>query len=301
MTQHEKHQNALDTFIRQVQHDSNVIALLLVGSLSYGTVWKRSDIDLVVIVRDGAIPKSINYCVDEGDVEFHIDFQEVSRFKSYMQKNRTGSQRHGFYGKGTMVFSKDNSLSEFFDNIKTLGKDDAALAALDTVSWVLSETYRAEKWITMFDDDHALLYAQRFIQRACTAVADMILIVNCEIPTRESILRASELEPDLMYELYVKPSTTRLSSNDIRHVLNVIDNFMSTSMDFWSKPVLNFLSDGEARKISEITRHFGAGDSFAFNFMAEKGLIERFTMPAKVFKNSKLTIEEVAYICPVNL
>jgi len=52
MTQKEIHQRALNNFVNSVKSDPNVIALLLNGSLAYGTVWAKSDIDLLMLIRD---------------------------------------------------------------------------------------------------------------------------------------------------------------------------------------------------------------------------------------------------------
>ena len=46
------------------------------------------------------------------------------------------------------------------------------------------------------------------------------------------------------------------------------------------------LSDGEAKKI-------GWGAS---SYLEEKGVITRATLPRRLFKNSKLTVDEVAYV-----
>lgn len=293
MTQREKHLQALNSFTEQVKSDPNVIALLLSGSLSYGTVWEKSDIDLTMIVRDGSISKSEEYCVDEDGIEMHIYVMEVSKFKSRMQKLRGGEYPHSYFGKGTMVFTKDESLTEFFEEARKIGMDDAVMSFIMMIEFLLVEMYRAEKWITVFNDT---LYSQRFLQRCCITAADMVLLINGEEPTRESILRAIELNPALMKEVYVIPSTTAMTVEDIRHTLKVLDLFLMEHVKTWSKPLLKFMEDGEVKKISEFIKYFRTENlSVPLAYLASKGIIERVTLPSRVFKHSKLTIEEVAY------
>ena len=43
---------ALDTLVDQVKGDRSVLAAILCGSLSYDTVWTKSDIDLVLVTID---------------------------------------------------------------------------------------------------------------------------------------------------------------------------------------------------------------------------------------------------------
>lgn len=293
MTQREKHLQALNNFTEKVKGDPNVIALLLSGSLSYGTVWEKSDIDLTMIVRDGSVSRSVDYCVDEEGIEMHVYAMEVSGFKSKMQKLRGGQYPHSYFGKGTMVFSKDESLTEFFEDARKVGADDAVMSYISMIEYLLVEMYRAEKWITVF---HDTLYSQKFLQKCCTIVADMVLLLNTEEPTRESVLRAMEIRPDLMQKVYVIPSTTTMTESDIRRTLNVLDDFLMDNIGTWSKPILKFLSDGEVKKVSECNKHFGMENLVVpLAYLASKGVIERVTLPSRVFKHSKLTVEEVAY------
>ena len=45
-------EEALNDFIEKVKEDRNILAVILFGSLSYDTVWEKSDIDLMLITRD---------------------------------------------------------------------------------------------------------------------------------------------------------------------------------------------------------------------------------------------------------
>jgi hypothetical protein len=192
------------------------------------------------------------------------------------------------------VFSKDASLAGFLDEIRNLGTDDAMKSYAMYATYLLVEMYRAEKWVTAL---HDTLYAQRFLQKCCTLAADMVLLLNGEIPTRESVLRAAELNPALMDAVYVRPSTTAMTETDIRRTLKALDGFMAESMDAWAEPILKFLAGGDARRVSECAKHFGVEDiSVTLAWLASRGVIERVSLPSRVFKHIRLTVEEVAYL-----
>lgn len=117
MTQKERHLQALNNFVEEVKTDPNVVALLVYGSLGYGTVWERSDIDMEMIVRDGAVTLGNDYCIEQDGVLINLNFGEVSKFKKYLQAVRGGFD-HGIYGKGTLIFTKDEALLEIFEEAK---------------------------------------------------------------------------------------------------------------------------------------------------------------------------------------
>lgn len=296
MMQKEIHLEALHSFTEKVKGDPNVIALVLSGSLAYGTVWKRSDIDLTMLVRDGTITKFALYNIDEDGVEIHMILMPVGVFKKEMRRFRAGEFTHGYYGKGEIVFSKDASLYTIFEETRQVGMDDAAASMIRKVQYLLVNMYRVEKWITALHDP---LYSQHFLQECAASAADILLLMNAEEPTRESILRAMELRPELMHKIHVIPCTTVMTEDNVRNTLKTLDDFIQETMEYWKVPVLSFFSDGEPKTSSEYEHYLGYDVIFCLNYLAEHGLLERITMPSRVFKHSALTVEEIAFVAVI--
>jgi len=172
MIQREKHMRALNSFAEKMEKDPCVIALLLYGSMAYGTVWEKSDIDVELIVRDGTVAPTDWVFIEEEGIQFEITgFVEVSKFKSSLQKRRDGFD-HGMHGSGKLVFSKDESLHELFEASRTLGRDDIPRAFASSIEYVWVMMRRTEKHITVMDEP---LYAQRFLQLCAATLADMVL------------------------------------------------------------------------------------------------------------------------------
>ncbi len=296
MNQREKHLIALETIAEQVKKDPNVIALLLSGSLAYGTVWEKSDIDLTLLVRDnaGVEKDACDYCLDEDGIEIHLALMEIADFKRAMRRQRGGEGSHSYLSHGRFVFTKDESLRALFEETKTVGADDAALSFIDLSEFLIVNMIRAEKWVTVFDDP---LYAQRFLAVCAMHMADMILLRHGEDPNRESLLRAMELEPDVMRPVYVEPYTSRMTSDGVRRVIALCDAFLTAHIGWWSAPITRYLADGEPKRVSQCIRHFGVANMFyPLSYLAQKGVILRVTQPARVFRHSRFTLEEVAYM-----
>ena len=47
-----RYQTALEAFTTRLKTDSQVIAAILAGSMSYDVVWEKSDIDMIVVVKE---------------------------------------------------------------------------------------------------------------------------------------------------------------------------------------------------------------------------------------------------------
>ena len=290
MTQKEKHLTALNNFAERVKKDPKVIALLLYGSLAYGTVWEKSDLDLELIVRDGSIPKSCLLLFEEEGIFAHLDLNEVSKFKKYLQRVRGGFD-HGIYGRGELIFSKDEALRELFEEARKIGEDDAPKAFASKIDGLVNWMNKAEKYITMLNEP---LYAQRFLQLCAPIVADMEMIRHRENPNRESILRARQLNPELMHEIFAVPSTTVMSKADIERTIKILDDYLMQHVSWWSRHLIRFLSDGEIKTASHISEQCVGAD--ALEYLYQKGVVMRTTRPLGLFKHSRLTIDEVAYL-----
>jgi len=297
MTQKEKHMQAFEKFALQIKDDPNVIVFLLYGSLVYGTVSETSDIDLVILVRDGSIkPLSqdwVEYTVEVDDIEIHIGMYEISKFKRRFESLQAGNWTRSQYSKGMIMYCKDDSFIDFFESIRIVGKDEAIRGFIRMLEYLCVGMTRARKWITTLDDD---LYAQNFIQSCSWPVSEMVVLLNSEHPDREARLRAMELNPKLMHEVFIKPTTTVMSKDDIWHALRVLDNFLMEHVHIWSKPILDFFSDGEMKTLSECDRYFGFEMGCAISYLVQKGFLYRVSKQSRLFKNSKLTIEETAFM-----
>gem|GEM_PF-5935804 len=72
---------ALDTLVERIKQDRSVLAAVLCGSLSYDTVWDRSNIDLALVTIDDK--RWINRglpCMWTGSTSIHF-FCRARRFE----------------------------------------------------------------------------------------------------------------------------------------------------------------------------------------------------------------------------
>lgn len=286
---------ATDSFIDKVKDDPNVIAVIVSGSLAYDVVWEKSDIDMTIIVRDQPL-KTTAYCIVEDGILINVYLMVRSDFKRGMERAMGGSFHQSYFSKGKMVYAADDSLIDYFEELKEIGSDDMAITALRIANDLIFIYEKTQKWLKARKDP---LYAQYYLLKAAEAIAHMELCLHKEPTSREAIQKALLINPSVITPFYAGAMSHLLTEDEIRIGIEKIDMYLEGQLPIISKPVLAFLSDQEIKTVTLINKHFRlGGDSLVgiLDYMVEKGILERVSQTIRITPKSKLSVEEVGYL-----
>jgi len=287
--------SALDSFIDKIRDDSNVIAVIISGSLSYDLVWEKSDIDMTLIVRDQVL-KNDSYCLIEDGITINVQLMARSTFKRGMERNIGGSFSQSYFSKGKMVYTTDDSLYEYFEDLKNIGSDDVALSAFYIANRLVYLSEKSLKWLTVRNDP---LYAQYFILMAAETMANLKLCLDGKPSSRESIQKALELDPELIAPFYQDAMSCHLSEEEIMRTIEKIDQYLIKHLEVIKKPVIEFMSNEEIKTVTLIAKHFNLEGHFIIgilDYLADKGVIEKVSQTIRITPKSKLSVEEIGYL-----
>ncbi|MCL1877654.1 MAG: hypothetical protein FWF80_02220, partial [Defluviitaleaceae bacterium] len=124
-------------------------------------------------------------------------------------------------------------------------------------------------------------------------------------PSREAVLKVMTYAPEAIKHLYERPMQGFMSRDEVADVLKFFRNFLTENLDMLKRPAKRYMSDGAARTLTTLCNHFGMCSHeiyHIFDFLEESGVVARVTEPVRLSKNSKSTVEEVAFIylgsCP---
>jgi uncharacterized protein len=290
-----RYQKAIDQFIDKIKDDINVIAVILSGSVAYDVIWEKSDVDMTVVVRDQQL-KSTSLSIIEDGITFNMSLIPRSSFKRTMEGVVGGSFEQSYFSKGKIVYSSEESLYEYFEDIKQIGEDDIAISALLLAGELISMMHKAQKWITTRND---LMYSQYFFLKAAEIIANMELCIRGIPTSRNAISKALELNSDIMKVFYQEPMKHLLTKMELTNGLKQLDQYIEDKMTLFKKPILEYLSDQEMKTASMITKHVRS-DSHCIidvlDYLAEKGVIEKVSQLIKLTPKSRLAIEEIGFL-----
>lgn len=286
---------ATEEFVDKVKGDPNVIAVILCGSLAYDQVWEKSDIDMDVIVRDQPL-QSYSYCIIEDGITINVQLYERSRFKRSFERMVGGSIPQSYLAKGHILYTADDSLYEYFEELKLLGSYDIAQSLLRDACELIDLFHKSRKWLTVRGD---LLYAQYYLLKAAELIAKMEVCSQGKPPIRESILTVLDTKPELMAPLYSEAMSRRLTEAEIGAAIDGIGLFIDGKLDLLKVPVLDYLADGEVRTVTLLAKHFKLASHFLVNileYLAGKGIIEKVSQTIRITPKSRPSVEEIGYM-----
>jgi hypothetical protein len=291
----ERFMAATDSFISKVRDDPNVIAVIICGSLAYDMVWEKSDIDMTLVIRDQPL-KNDSYCVVEDGITINVYLLARSSFKRGLERNIGGSFMQAYFSKGKIVYTTDDSLYEYFEDIKKIGSDDIALSAFTMACNIVFLYEKSLKWLTVRKDP---LYAQYFLIKAAEAVANMELCLNGEPASRESIQKALAINSEYITPFYQEAMSHHFNAEEVMNAIGLLDRYLEKHLDILKKPVIEFMSDQEIKTVTLISKHFHMEGHFIIgilDYLAEKGVIEKVSQTIRITPKSKLAVEEIGYL-----
>ncbi|MFC4811369.1 hypothetical protein [Paenibacillus sp. GCM10023250] len=295
-----RYAEALDAFVRKVRQDDQVIAAILLGSLSYDQVWEKSDIDMKLIVHEQKLNRSF-MCFTENGIAINTSIQTRDEFKRWVEKSVSASFEHSYLLRGKLLFAKDRSLEAVFANIRHVGERDRQHRLLQLGCFALGGLAKAEKWLYVKEDE---LYSAFWMIKMIDTLAQIEVVRHGEVPMREAVQQASALNPAFFREIYAGLVGGSVDKAKARAALDRIAAFVEEREGELFRPVLDYLKqERDVRTLSEMADKLGtvvrldAGTlELACGWLAGRGYLAPFPAEAKATPKSRVRLEEPAYM-----
>ena len=163
-------EQALNQLIDRLAEDRYVLAAVLVGSLSEGTIWDREWIGLWVIEADGVSRRLRSDGKDERIFRILVEdsiniWAEViprTRFKQMVEGSSRTAFSCNFFAKRQLVHSKDPSIDKWFDQANT-----GPATALNLILQAGAGSVFVERIVTVPQPKQLLQNVDTFPDRAC--------------------------------------------------------------------------------------------------------------------------------------
>lgn len=296
----QKYAIALKQFVEKIKRDEQVIAVILLGSLSYDQVWEKSDIDISIIVNEQKLVRK-HMCFVENDVLFNAGINTRNDFKRWVEKSLQSSIDHSFLVRGTLLFTRDQTIEEYFENIRYIGDRDRELQLMRLGGAALSTLAKAEKWYRVKKD---VTYSLFWVLKMVDTLASIEVVLNNEVPMREAVKQALQFNPGFFSMIYTDLVNEKAGPEKLEQVLGGINEYLDERAEKLFRPILQYLqTEKDVRSVTEMAdklgkvANIGAGTlAETCEWLAEKGLVDKVETAARVTPKSRVQLEEPAFI-----
>ncbi len=296
----QQYYEAVDSLVEKVEKDPYILAAIVAGSFSYAQVWEKSDLDVEIIGKDGIRPTQSHFSLVENGVNIHAGLSPRGSFKRTIEGAQQGSFMHSYFSHSTLLFSRDDSIKEWYDknaSRDSIGERDKQLQVLNVIADVLPTLIYAEKQFYVNND---LMICFITLLSVVEGLARIEVLLNNEIPAREVIQPALKYNPEFFKQVYTDLINCEKNEAVLQDALDAINAYID-ERQYIFQPILDYLSEQKgARTNSEMNAYFhtkfrDASVDVICQWLAWKGIIQQVSVPMKLTVKSQIAVEEPAY------
>ena len=303
----DRFETALNHLIERVSEDRYVLAVVLVGSLSKETVWRRESISLWIIEADGVSRRlrsdgndeRIYRTLVEDGINIHAQVIPRSRFKMMVEGSSRTAFSCNFFAQRKLVYSNDPSIDSWFELANNVATKDQERELLTFTTWSIHAHRHAQKRLEQKND---LEMVFQTILEAAHSMACTEIIRMGQVWEQDVIYKAIEVNPKLFQIIYLDVLTNRMNRQTLESALEEIDAYLDQHYQMHLKPLLSFLKkENRSVPLSEISDNFAFSAIFpwhlesACEWLERKGRLQKLSSPFKLTKRSHDPVEEPAY------
>ena len=161
------------------------------------------------------------------------------QFRKSIQRATDGSVWHSYISMGKPIFTKDESLFDMFADIKNMGSRD--LENLVLLNYVFCKDLINKAWKALHvKNDPA--FSVNFLMPGIRRMANIEVLLNHQIPLRESTAQALELNPEFFSQIFTDMiMKTKKDTASLSTVLEKMELYLKDRLEVIVQPILRIL------------------------------------------------------------
>ena len=306
---HSQIHSAVDNLTDTLEQDRYVLAAILTNNLAEDNVWEKTTPYITLILRDGTKFNQKQYQLIEDGIPFRVELYTRSDYRKLLDRTLQGSSLYSILAESRILFSKDSLFSLDGDagfrvgdpSCLKVGERDKYSQLFNAAAGTTAILAKAEKWLHLKHDvDYTFLY----LTYAVRELARIEVLKHGETPRRKPIYQALKYNPSFFNAVFTDLIDIPKDEAMLREALERVDGYLEDNLQLLFKPLLDFLEEsGEERTITDLFMHFGKRElalELACEWLTQKGIIEQFSAPIRLTKDSQTSVEEPAYYYDAN-
>lgn len=292
-----RYEQALDSFVKKLEQDPYVIAVVLGGSLAYYDVGEDSNLDIMIVIKDDADSLGYRHFTEEG-ITIDAYISKRNDFKRFREGILQGGAYHSFFSKGKLLHTKDESLRDYIKDSNYFGRKDREIQLFNLFSGAFYNLYKTKKFLYIMGDIYG---SYSFYMQMIRAIALIEVTLSEIIPLREVIQQALKLNPTFFDQVFIEASDMKKNEENLSKMIKLCEEYLDERMDIAYQPILDYLADEQKfRTHQEIVEHFSrtSGHRPYINMreLVRRGWVMESILEKRLTNRSQPLMEEPAYL-----
>lgn len=306
---HAQIQSAVENITDTLEQDRYILAAILTSNLAENNVWEKTTVQITLILRDGTKFKQQQFQLIEEGIPIRVQLHTRSDYRKLLERTLQGSALHSILAESRILFSKDSLFAVDGDANFSVGdpsylqvaERDMHSQLFNAAAEATAILAKAEKWFHLKKD---LNYTFLYLTYLVRGLARIETLMHSETPRRKVIYQALEHNAAFFNAVFTDLIDKPKDEAMLRDALEQVDRYLEDNLQTLFKPLLDFLEEsGDERTITDIYMHFGKRElalELACEWLSQKEVIEQFSAPVRLTKDSQTSVEEPAYYFDAN-
>lgn len=290
-----KYQEAYEIGLQQFKGNSQVLAVVVYGSMVSGDIWDESDIDFLIITEEKNKLESIYSRIN--NVPLHINYTSKDIFEDSYKNLLKGGTFHKAFFTGKLVYCKDDSIEEIFLSTRFYADKDRNFRNIEILSNVLKGMHYAKKYYMTGKYETAYQWCNEML----ISFARLLMNIKGHITDKDILSFAVNMSSEVENLFNILNSTVD-SKSKVRDIFNYIEEFLNSNLEEIASPIVEHLKKVKAPcSVEDINNSTGFRQlDFGLNGVLEKlneaGIIKDTVRKYTTYGDEYLIDEIVYYV-----
>lgn len=230
------YQNAYESAVKQLKENSQVVAIVVYGSMVSGDIWEESDIDFLVITKEKGKYENI-YSKISG-IPIHINYLSKDEFINSYNKMLKGGTFHKAFFTGKMVYCSDKDIQGIHASSRFYSDRDRYARNIEILCSVINAIHYTKKYLYTGKIETAYQWSIELL----TNYARLLVGLEGHITDKDILSLAVNVNPQVEYLFKVIESQQK-TKEKINEILKNIENFVEGNISSITNPIVEFLKN----------------------------------------------------------
>lgn len=287
------YQEAYETTLNKLVNNSQVIAVVVYGSMISGDIWEESDIDFLVIAKEKNISENIYSKIL--NIPIHIIYISKDTFIDSYRNLLKGGTFHKAFFTGKLVYCSDNEIDDIHMSTRFYKDRDRDVRNIEIMCNLINSMHYTKKYYIT----RKLETAYQWCMEVLTNYARLLMSLDGHITDKDILSFAVAVDNNVEY-LFNKLNMNISIDEKVNETLGTIENFIDHNIQNISKPIIEFLKKSKFPLSVEELKNTGDfkridGDlSMLLDKLSQMGLIRENTRKCTTYADEYL-IDETVY------